>query len=195
MTKRQVEGVLKQAAGLDLRNPKTTEWLSKNLGKIRSSMSPKPFIENSETVAKNLLAPGRMFFFGYNPRTKAELNFWDEFPIIVYLHPQPGGFLGINFHYISPSMRAKFLNGILTYANDPNWHTSESKKSRIQVSYPLLKKAAALKPYKYCIKRYYLSNIVTKIAFIPPKEWKTVPFFPLQLFKGASKETVWSLAR
>lgn len=195
MTKKQVESVLKQGANLDIKSPKSTEWLAKNLGRIRTSMNPKTFIENSDTVSKGLLTPGRMFFFGYNPRTKAELNFWDEFPIIIYLHPQPGGFLGINFHYISPMMRAKLLNGILTYTNDPNWNTSNSKKTKLQVSYPLLKKAASLKPYKYCIKRYYLSNIVTKLAFIPPKDWKTVPFFPLQLFKGASKETIWSLAR
>jgi hypothetical protein len=195
MTKKQVESVLKKAQGLDLKNPKNTEWLAKNLAKIRTSMNPKTFIEQSETVASGGLLPGRMFFFGYNPKTKNELSFWDQFPIIVYLHPQPGGFLGINFHYLSPMMRAKFLNGVISYANDPNWNTSNSKKTRLQVSYSQLKKIATLKPYKYCIKRYYTSNIVTKLAFIPPTEWKTVPFFPLEQFKGASRETIWSLAR
>lgn len=195
MTKRAVEQVLRKAANFDLGDPATTLWLSKNLSKIQTRMQQPAFIQNSDTIPKKSLDRGSMIFFGYSPKTKSELMFWDEFPIVIYLHPKPGGFLGVNFHYLPPRKRALFLNETIRFVNDPNWHKSLNKNAKIKVTYPIMKYSALMENYEYCIKRYYLDHIVTKIARIPPEDWKTVPFFPLDRFKGASRQDIWSMVR
>lgn len=195
MTKRAVESVLKSASGINLADPRSTQWLARNLSKIQTKMRQSNFIQQSQNIVSNGIRPGQMLFFGYSPKTKSELMFWDEFPITIYLHPQQGGFLGVNFHYLPPPMRARFLDQVLKYATDSNWAKNLNKNTKIKVTYPIMKNSSSMSPYKFCIKRYYLNRVVTKIALIPPEDWKTVPFFPLDQFKGASRVDVWALAR
>ena len=63
------------------------------------------------------------------------------------------------------------------------------------MTYPILKATKKLKPYRPCIKRYLYPHIVSNIAFISSAEWKTVPFFPMDKFQGATREDVWKLAK
>ena len=135
-----------------------------------------------------------MVFYGYIPKTKDVLQFWDEFPVVIILHEQPGGFLGLNLHYLPPSKRANFLNSLLTFVTDPKWALNNNTNVEFALSYGLLKTTSKLKDFKPCIKRYYYKHIITKVAYIEPVEWKTIPFFPLDKFKGASRADVWSLA-
>ena len=195
MTKRQAQSILGkfQGTGLNLDDDRATNWLATNLSKIKTEMNQKSFIKSSKTVVNKNITPGRMFFFGYSPKTKAELHFWDEFPVVVVLHPQKGGFLGLNLHYLRPTQRANFLNKLLQYVDDPKYVTNP--KALIKVTYGILKYASTLKDFRPCIKRYYYSHVVSKVSFIDPKEWKAVPFFPLDRFKGASRADVWRLSR
>jgi hypothetical protein len=196
MTKKQVAQVLgkMQGTGLQLGDDRTTRWLATNLSKIKTTMQQKNFIDQGKTVVKKQLTPGKMVFYGYSPKTKDELMFWDEFPITIILHQQKDGFLGLNLHYLPPSTRADFLNKLLKYVSDPNWIAHNNTSVEFRVTYGLLKNTAKLKAFRPCIKRYYYKHIMTKVAFIAPQEWKTVPFFPLDKFKGASRADVWALA-
>jgi hypothetical protein len=202
MTKKQVQKVINQLnkTNLDHSDPATTVWLARHLGRIRTTMNQSVFLENQGKTTQRL-RPGKMFFFGYDPLTKAELNFWDEFPIVLLLDFTEGGFLGLNLHYLPPTRRALFLNNLLTEVSSPDWSKKTPKgkpanpESFFKITYPMLKNRGDFKLFKYCIKRYYLRQIVTKISVIPPTEWKMVPFFPLDRFKGQSRASIWSLVR
>ena len=197
MTKQQVTKVVNQFArttNLNLGDERATRWLATNLSKIKTTMRQDNYIDNSKTLIRKQLTPGNMVFFGYMPKTKDELQFWDEFPVTIILHPQKGGFLGLNLHYLPPSARADFLNKLLKYVSDPNWVKHNNTSVEFRVTYGLLKNSARMKAFKPCIKRYYYNHIVTKVAYIDPMQWKMVPFFPLDKFKGASRADVWALA-
>lgn len=197
MTKRQTQRVLGKfkGTGLSLDDDRATNWLASNLSKIKTTMKQETFIDSSKTIVSRDMYPGRMFFFGYSPKTKDELHFWDEFPVVVVLHPKRGGFLGLNLHYLRPTRRADFLNKLLLYVDDPKYIAKNNEAAKMKVTYAILKYASGLKDFRPCIKRYYYSHVITKVSFIPPAEWKTVPFFPLDKFKGASRADVWRLAR
>lgn len=203
MTKKQVQKVLNRAEKnqLNLNDAETTSWLAKNLARIKTPMNQGKFISEQNRKMVRGLMPGKMFFFGYNPKTKQELMFWDEFPIVLFLHFVQDGFLGLNFHYLPPNKRALFLNNLIKNVNNPNWAKTKNDGSSfmpdslIKVTYPFIRGKGDLHFFKPCIKRYYMQQITTKIAFIPPTEWKTVPFFPLDRFRGLNKASVWSLAR
>lgn len=196
MTKRQAQRVLGEfrSTGIDLGDKTATRWLANNLSKIKTTMRQESFIDSSKTVVRKDIYPGRMFFFGYSPKTKDKLHFWDEFPVVVVICPKQGGFLGLNLHYLPPNPRANFLNELVDYVDDPNYLKRNNQGAAMKITYGLLRSAAKLSDFKPCIKRYYYSHVVTKVSFIPPAEWKAVPFFPLDRFKGASRSDVWLLS-
>jgi hypothetical protein len=197
MTKRQAQRVLGKfrGTGLNLGDDRATTWLANNLSKIKTTMKQETFIDSSKTAVRKDIYPGRMFFFGYSPKTKDQLHFWDEFPVVVVIHPKRGGFLGLNLHYLPFSKRANFLNELLKYVDDPKYIANKNPAALMEVTYGMLKASTKLADFKPCIKRYYYNHVVTKVSFIPPAEWKTVPFFPLDKFKGASRADVWRLSR
>ncbi len=197
MTKQQVTKVIHKfvrTTNLNLLDDRATHWLATNLSKIKTPMRQNLYINQSRTLVRKQMTPGSMIFFGYMPKTKDELMFWDEFPVTILLHPKRGGFLGLNLHYLPPYARANFLNKLLKYVSDPNWAKHNNTSVQFHVTYGLLKNDSKLKKFKPCIKRYYYNHIVTKVAYIAPTEWKTVPFFPLDKFSGASRKDVWALA-
>lgn len=197
MTKRQAQSILGkfQGTGLNLDDDRATRWLANNLSKIKTTMKQDTFIDSSKTAVKKDIFPGRMFFFGYSPKTQDKLQFWDEFPVVVVICPAQGGFLGLNLHYLNPSRRANFLNALIKYVDDPKYIANKNQSATMEIDYGILKNVARLRAYRPCIKRYYYKHVVTKVSFIPPTEWKTVPFFPLDRFVGASRADVWRLAR
>lgn len=197
MTKKMVQQVVRQfgnTTNLNLGDERATKWLATNLTKIKTTMKQDNYIDKSKQLVRKQLTPGKMVFFGYSPKTKDELNFWDEFPVTIVIDPQKGGFLGLNLHYLPPSRRADFLNKLLKYVSDPNWIKHNNTSVEFRVSYGLLKNTGTLKDFRPCIKRYYYNHILTKVAFVEPREWKMVPFFPLDKFKGASRADIWALA-
>lgn len=197
MSKREVQRTLNKAknTGFSLDDDRATLWLAQNLSKIQTSMKQNEFVRDSKTLIKDKnLTPGVMVFFGYNPKTKDSLPFWDEFPVTIVIDPAPGGFLGLNLHYLPPPERSRFLNILLKKVSDQNWHVNPHSDAKFKINYAFLKATEKLSPFKRCIKRYYYSNILTKVALIEPMRWKSVPFFPLDKFRGASRTDIWKLA-
>lgn len=197
MTKQQVNKVVnkfRNTTNFNLGDERATRWLANNLSKIKTTMKQDLFIEQGKRLVRKRMTPGNMVFFGYSPKTKDELMFWDEFPVTIILCPQKGGFLGLNLHYLPPAARADFLNKLLKYVSDPNWVNKNNTSVEFRITYALLKNSAKMKAFRPCIKRYYYNHIVSNVAYIQPQEWKMVPFFPLDKFRGASRTDVWALA-
>ena len=58
-------------------------------------------------------SPGRMYMFSYDPKTKDKLPYYDRFPLVFPFDSAPGGFMGLNLHYLSPMLRARFLDKLM----------------------------------------------------------------------------------
>jgi len=195
MSKKEVNRVLNQfsKSGKDIFSDQSTIWLAKNLSKIQTQMRQEQYNRKRPSVSSpSSLEEGSMLFFGYDPKTKQKLQFWDTFPLVVLLHKQGNSFLGLNLHYLSPNLRANFLNSLLKYADNPEY--ANNLDAKMEVTYSLLIRLPKLKPFKAAIKRYYLSSIVTKVNTIPSNEWKYTTFMPLEKFQGATREEVWAWA-
>ena len=103
--------------------------------------------ENAYLVDKPKI--GRMYAFRYDAKTKDELPYWDAVPLIFPFDYAEGGFLGINLHYIEPKKRAVLMNGLYNYTTNKQY----DDKTRIKLSYQLLKSAADLSYFKPCVKK------------------------------------------
>jgi hypothetical protein len=138
---------------------------------------------------KSKLAPGRMYTFGYDAKYKAILPYWDKFPLIVVLDAYKDGFLGLNFHYVSPIERMKFFSKILKFATQKGEVEDMTAKARFNVSWNAVRN---IKNADKMLHKYLYGHVRTSLLEAPPNEWENVIFLPYQKFVGASARSVWS---
>ena len=130
---------------------------------------------------------GKMYFFVYNPKHKMTLPYYDMFPLDLPVERYSDGFLGINFHYLAPKERAHLLDEIKIFVNDKTL----SEKTRIMLTYDMLRGFTKFKRAKPCLKRYITMYMKTQFIPILPDEWGPAIFLPVENFKKMSKKAVW----
>ena len=138
---------------------------------------------------KAKLGPGKIYTFGYDAKYKDILPYWDKFPLIVVLDAYKDGFLGLNFHYISPVERMKFFSKILKFATQKGEVEDMTDKARFNVSWDAVRN---IKHADKMIHKYLYGHVRTSLLEAPPNEWENVIFLPYQKFVGASAKSVWS---
>lgn len=140
------------------------------------------------TNRMNRASIGRMFMFYYDPKTKDDLPYWDQFPLVFPIQLYPDGFLGINLHYISPLMRAKLMNALYTTINNKKYDDT----TKLRISYEILNNASRFRYFKPCIKRYLFSNVRSRYYYVKPNEWDMALMLPTERFVGESKQKVFA---
>ena len=117
---------------------------------------------------------GSMVFFGYDPKHKKTLPMYDRLPLVIPIEHYKDGFLGINLHYLPPSIRFKFLKELIKIGS----RGSLTDDTRLRLSYSMLKGAASSKMFAPTIHRYLYPHVRTKIMSVKPTDWKLVVFLP-----------------
>ena len=131
---------------------------------------------------------GKMFFYKYDPKFAKKLPYWDMYPLVFPFERAPGGFYGLNLHYIPPSDRAVLMDNLNQYASNNKY----DKTTRLELSYRLLKRYGRAVP---CVKRYLGDRIVSQTVRIDADEWEIAIFLPVERFQKASKGEVWKDSR
>lgn len=139
-------------------------------------------------VKKKPRAPGFMYTYIYDAKWKDKLPYWDAFPLILLVGPAPQGFYGLNLHYLPPKARALFFDELLAISGN----TSYTERTRIGLSYQLLKSGSQYKLFRPAFKRYLFSHVQSDIALIPATEWQAALFLPTADFQKATNTKVWS---
>jgi hypothetical protein len=103
----------------------------------------------------------------------------------------PGGFLGINLHYLPYLMRFKILGALTDYVVN----SKNSDKTKVQVSWNILSTAAKFEPVKACVKHYLSDHVQTRFLRINYQDWVTASQLPIEQFVKASKTKVWNDSR
>lgn len=129
-------------------------------------------------------AVGQMFMFRYFPKFWKTLPYYDLFPLVIPVKFYRNGFLGMNFHYITPYARIKLLNGLIKIAGSNN-------SRKLELSYQLINGASQLEMYKPCLKRYLRKQYRSKFIKIEREDWSIACFLPTQRFQKRSDQYVW----
>ena len=173
-------------AGIQARTKDSQKWFTERIRGIRR-INEATFLKDPNLVRKTRFFPGYMYHFTYDPKTKETLPYYDTFPLILAVAPAPGGFYGINLHYLKPITRAIFLDKLMSIANK----TEFDEKTRFKLNYSLLDNAKRFKEFAPCFKHYLTTNITSKLMMVPSREWETAIFLPTERFHGARKQQVW----
>lgn len=177
-------------AGITPRTSESRDWFRRKAQQIRrvnrnAIMKEEPIqLESREIV-------GSMYMFFYDPKLKETLPYYDSFPLVIVIGPAEKGFLGLNLHYIPPTLRAKLLDSLMDITNNTKFDST----TRFQLSYRMLKSAAKYKWFKPCVKHYLNSNVRSRFARVPSTEWEIAAFLPTADFQKAGKNKVYSDSR
>ena len=177
-------------AGIPARTEKSRKWFQrkiKELGKV----SPKKVMKDDalHKVTKPLI--GDMVMYFYDPKLKAELPYYDRFPLTIMVQPAKGGFHGLNLHYLNPSVRALFLDELMKLGPSKISETTRITK----LKYRLLNGVQKYKEFKPCFKHYLMNHVDSRIVRVGMPEWEIAVFLPTQQFMKKSAQAVWAESR
>lgn len=167
----------------------SVKWLRNKAKELGSGVKRGSLLKSDR--AGYGLKPGTMFFMNYDPKHKKTLPYYDRFPLLLFVGPAPGGFYGLNLHYLPLTQRAILMDNLFSYLTS----TKFNENTRIKMSYKMLKGSSALKGFAPCFKHYLTTHIIQGPAFIHPVEWNIAVFLPLSQFMKASEAKVYSDSR
>ena len=176
--------------GITPRTAESQAWFQKQagyLGRINNNALLKEPVLKTESEQ----IPGGMFMYFYDPKTKDTLPYYDKFPLTVIVGPAPGGFTGLNLHYLPMVLRAKLLDALMDITSDKKYDDN----TKFNLSYNTLKKASKMRYFKPCFKRYLTAHVKSRFARVPASEWEIATFLPTASFEKESKTTVWADSR
>lgn len=176
--------------GITPRSAESRDWFRKKAQQIRR-VNRNQLMKEDPLQLKNRFLPGAMTMFFYDPKTKEKLPFYDSFPLVIVVDKAPNGFYGLNLHYLPPALRAKFLDGLMDNMTDKKF----DERTRFEVSYSYLKRAAKMKYFKPCFKHYLTDHVRSRFAFVPAPEWEIAAFLPTADWQKASGSAVYKASR
>jgi hypothetical protein len=179
-----VKGV--KTGQIPARTQDARDWYRKTAQKMRK-INERELMRSDADRLTNRPIIGNMYMFYYDPKWKEELPYYDRFPLIFPFQKAAGGFLGLNLHYLPPQFRAKLMDGLYEYANNPRY----DETTKIKLNYQMLNKASQLRFFKPCIKHYLSDHVVSKFMYIYPSEWDIALFLDTAKFEKANRSQVY----
>ena len=177
-------------AGLTKGTDEARKWFKNKLKDIKTVNRRQLLKDDIFKTARRTL-PGRMYMYFYNPKTKADLPYYDRFPLIFMVEKAKGGFYGLNLHYLPPNLRAILFDKLQVFTNN-NKYTDTTK---LRMTYKMLNGVTKYKEFKPCFKHYLSSQINSRLVEVPASEWESVLFLPTEYFTKATKTKVWAESR
>jgi len=173
------------AKGVKPNTPAARNWFRT---KVRSTRVNRQKLMSASDRLEARPQIGSMYCYAYDPKWKKKLEYYDEFPLIFVVEPSPGGFIGINLHYVSPRNRIVLMDSLTKISTDKNYN----KKTKLALSYNILKGLSKYNMIKPCLKRYLYGQVKSNFVKIDANEWDIAIFLPVQKFRKAAASTVWS---
>lgn len=171
-------------AGITPRTKESRDWFRRKAQTMRR-VNRSQLMKEEPIDLMNRQVIGNMYMFFYDPKHKKTLPYYDSFPLVIVVDRAPGGFLGLNLHYLPPILRARFLDALLDTANNKLY----TDDTRFRLTYELLKSSARMRYFKPCIKHYLTAHVRSRFARVPAPEWEIATFLPTADWqKGSSKQ-------
>lgn len=167
---------------------KSVQWYQSQIGRL-GTINPNQLLKQGTLT--NTIYPGFMYLFAYDPKLKDTLPFYDRFPLVLPFRKVPGGFYGLNFHYLPYLLRMRMLRLMHQYATDDRM----DEKTKLRLNWNLIESSSRLDPIKACVKHYLNEQVVSRFMIIPYNDWVIASQLPVDKFVGAKRDQVWRETR
>ena len=152
---------------------KSVDWYKKNVAQLADRITARKLMSSGKL--NGIPSKGRLNFFFYDPKYKRVLPLYDTFPLVLPLETIPGGFMGINFHYIRPVQRISLLNNLQRFATG-----GMAKSTRIDATYDGVKNVGIA---KNTIKKYLFGHVRSSFLRVDFDEAALAVMLPVQQFR------------
>lgn len=163
------------------------KWFVSKINNLRNPVALANQIRKETDRNANRFLLGGLYYYYYSAKTADRLDYWDAFPLVMPLQRYNDGFLGINFHYLPPKIRAGFMDKLLDRAITDD----DNNPVRVRITYDILNASKRYKEFRPCLKRYLYRHIASKMLKVQPTEWETAVFLPTQQFQNERASAVW----
>ena len=166
------------------------KWFRDKAKEVKKAQTESIMREATDRYGTQLF-PGHMVMFYYDPKHKADLPYYDLWPLIFPLEIKKDHILGINFHYLQPSLRAKLMDALYDKVHSKKLNDN----TKMKIAYEILASASRYKLFKPCIKKYLKTHIRSKFVKVQPQEWDFALMLPTDRFVKATNTKVWAESR
>jgi len=165
---------------------KSASWYQKAVASIASNISASKLMSQGKLTSRPNVGLLNLFF--YDPKFKKTLPYYDTFPLVLPLEAIPGGFSGLNFHYLSPGLRFRLLDQMQRFATD----NKMNKTTRLDVNWSSVKSIPLVKP---TIKKYLFKHVRSSFLKIDLTQAAIAVYLPVQQFQKRSASSVYAASR
>ena len=177
-------------AGVSPRTKESQQWFQRNVKKL-ADVNRRSVLKDDALDPTTKPRVGDMIMYFYDPKHKATLPYYDRFPLTIMVEPAPGGFYGLNLHYLSPGVRARFLDELMKLGPSKIGETSRLARLR----YKTLSGVRKYKEFEPCYKHYLMSHVKSRMVRVPMTEWEIAIFLPTEQFVKVKSASVWRYSR
>lgn len=166
---------------------RSVDWFKTKIASLggNSPVAKTELLETTKSLQTNMVIPGAMHFFSYDPKHKEELPFYDKFPLSLVFGLTETGFIGINFHMLSYEMRGKLFDKISLISNQ--YHNNREQVLRL--NWKLFSNVSKFPEAQVAVRQYLYSHVRSRFIKVPVDDWKTALFLPVENF--AKKSQAW----
>lgn len=130
------------------------------------------------------VAPGMFYIFKYDPKGKADLDYYDKLPLVLILSLHKNGFTGLNLHLIDTESRLRIYNLMLMFKRGVRYRT------HMKIVWDIIKRVDRFRMGRPIVRRYLYSNVRSKFSRIPVDDWEIMLLLPTIRFVGMQANTV-----
>jgi hypothetical protein len=163
---------------------RSIDWFKTKINSLggNSPSAKTDLLKTTKEKQSNIVLPGTMVLFKYDPINKDTLPFYDVWPLTLVISQQGNLMTGINFHYLPYALRARLFDKLWMIASD----VRNSKEQVVRLNWKLLSSVSKFPEIRPAIKSYRLDHLQTKFIKIPILDWKTAIFLPFESFAKKS---------
>ena len=177
-------------AGINPRSQEARDWFRRKAQSL-SRINRLELLQDESLKLTNRQLVGSMQMFFYDPKHKDTLPFYDKFPLAIVVGPAPGGFYGLNLHYLPAVLRAKFLDALLDITNNNKY----DETTKFELSYKMLNGARSMRYFKPCYKHYLTTHVKSRFARVSAPEWEIATFLPTADWQKQTQTKVHAASR
>jgi hypothetical protein len=182
----------KNRYNLDDVSRKSRAWFEQQvLLMTRKRITPNKVIQSNPQQLRAQVFPGFLYMFAYDPKLKETLPYYDMFPLVFPFRKVPGGFYGLNLHYLPYPLRVQLLDRLMTFANNDKM----DETTKIKYSWQMIDGVSRYRLAQPCVKHYLNDHVRSPFRRVEANDWATAMMLPVERFQGATKEQVWTDSR
>ena len=155
---------------------KSAAWYRSNVQSLADRVTANKLMSQGKLIGRP--SAGRLNMFFYDPKLKKKLPYYDTFPLVLPIETIPGGFMGMNFHYLPPLQRFRLLQNLQRFADG-----GVSSTTKINANYDGIKNISIARK---TIKKYLYSHVRSSFLRIDFDEAALAVYLPVQQFKKGS---------